>query len=79
VDRVTGLESPPADWETEPTDFGGQLVRHRHKDVTAVCYVYSNPNGAWAECTICGADLVLQKPTAPAIGYSAAGKVTYEQ
>ena len=80
VDAVAVLENAPADWEVEPADFGGQLVRHRHGQVTAVCYGYSNPDGAWAECTMCGADLVLQKPRPVWHRIQRAdGKVTYEQ
>ena len=56
------MEVVPSGWEVEPTDFGGQLVRHRHGDVSAVCYVYSNPDRVWAECTMCGAELELAPP-----------------
>jgi hypothetical protein len=52
------------DWEVELDDFGGRMVRHRHGDVTAVAYVYSNPERAWAECTMCQAELGLVLITA---------------
>ena len=45
------VEDAPAGWDVEPADFGGQVVRHRHGDVTAVAYVYSDPDRVWAECT----------------------------
>lgn len=47
------------DWEVDEDDFGGRIVRHRHHDVSAVAYVYSNPDRAWAECSMCGAELRL--------------------
>ena len=48
------IDDAPAGWELEPTDYR-QLARHRHGDVLAVCYLYSHPDRAWAECTLCGA------------------------
>jgi hypothetical protein len=42
-------------WEIGRDEFGGQLVRHRHGGVPATEYLYSNPDEAWAECTMCGA------------------------
>ena len=56
------IEDASPDWEIEPADFGGQVVRHRHGDVTAVTYLYSNPDRAWVECTMCGAELTLEQP-----------------
>jgi len=47
------------DWEIDEGAFGGHVVRHRHGDVTAVAYLYSNPDRAWAECTMCQAELEL--------------------
>lgn len=40
------IEDAGGGWELEPTDCRGQLVRHRHGDISAVCYVYSNPDRA---------------------------------
>ncbi|HEY8177584.1 MAG TPA: hypothetical protein VIH19_03205 [Candidatus Limnocylindria bacterium] len=59
------IDDTPAGWELEPTDFGGQLVRHRHGGVLAVCYMYSNPDRAWAECTMCGAEVDLELQVRP--------------
>ena len=56
------VEDAPAGWDVEAADFGGQVVRHRHGDVTAVAYIYSDPQRVWAECTMCGADLQLEVP-----------------
>jgi hypothetical protein len=56
------IEDAVGDWEVEPTDFGGELVRHQHGEVSAICYVYSNPDRVWAECTMCLADLELEVP-----------------
>jgi hypothetical protein len=39
------LDDAPAGWEVLAADFGGQIVQHRHGDVTAVA---------------CGAALVLE-------------------
>jgi hypothetical protein len=58
------IEDVVGDWEVEPTDFGGQLVNHRHGDALAICHVYINPDRAWAECTMCLADLELAGPGA---------------
>ena len=46
-------------WQVEEDDFGGRLVRHRHADVSAIAYVYSTADRAWAECSTCGAELGL--------------------
>ena len=53
-------DDAPAGWEVLAADFGGQIVQHRHGDVTAVAYIYSNREKTWAECTACGAALVLE-------------------
>lgn len=46
-------------WEVDEDDFGGRIVRHRHADITATAYVFSNPDQVWAECSLCGAELGL--------------------
>ena len=62
--RGTGLTKADAagDWVVEGDDHGGRVVRHRHWDVEAVAYLYSNPDEVWAECTMCGATLALGDP-----------------
>jgi hypothetical protein len=55
----------PTGWDLEPDDFGGLVVRHQHGDLTAVAYLYSNPDRAWAECTMCGAEVDLALPIRP--------------
>jgi hypothetical protein len=47
------------DWQVELDDFGGRMVRHRHPDLTAIAYVYGNPDRVWAECSMCGSELDL--------------------
>ena len=61
------FQDAPSGWEVEPSDVGGHVVRHRHGDVSAVCYVYSHLDRVWAECTICLADLELEKPVRPSV------------
>ena len=46
-------------WEVE--EDGSGPVRHRHGDVMAIAYLYSNPERTWAECTMCQAELDLDK------------------
>lgn len=63
----------PPGWDVEADDFGGRVVRHRHGDLTAVAYVYSNPDRVWAECTMCMDELELGPPVrtetaAPKVG-----------
>ena len=51
------------DWHVEVTNYGVQVVTHRHGDVEATAFLYSNPDEVWAECTMCGARLDLDDPT----------------
>ena len=46
-------------WDIDEDDFGGRLVRHRHLEASAIAYVYNRPDRAWAECSMCGAELGL--------------------
>ena len=62
VSGMAMIVDPPSGWDVEPDDFGGLVVRHWHGDVTAAAYIYSNPDRAWAECTMCGAELAVRKP-----------------
>ena len=48
------------DWEV--ADQLGQAPKHRHGDVSATAFLYSNPDEVWAECSMCGARLVLDDP-----------------
>jgi hypothetical protein len=50
------------EWDIEPNDFGGQIVHHRHPDVSAICYVYSISDRAWAACMECGDQLEVAGP-----------------
>ena len=59
------IQDIAGEWEVEPADFGGHIVRHRHGGESAVCYVYAKPDRAWAECTMCLADLELEVPISP--------------
>jgi len=55
-------------WEVEDGDFGGRVVRHIHGEISATAYLYSNPDEVWAECTMCGQKLTLEReqPASPA-------------
>ena len=48
-------------WEVEDGDFGGREVRHLHGEISATAYLYSNPDEVWAECTMCGQKLTLER------------------
>jgi hypothetical protein len=65
---------PNSDWQTEESQLGGSAVTHRHWDRWATAWVYSDPGGAWAECTSCGAKVFFSEdrslPIAPASGRS---------
>ena len=66
--EVVPIEDVPPGWEVEQqADFGGRLVRHVHGDVAATAYLYSNPDEVWAECTMCGQKLTLEReqPASP--------------
>ena len=61
------MEETRGDWEVEQGDFGGRVVRHLHGDLSATAYLYSNPDEVWAECTLCGQKVILERePTSPA-------------
>jgi hypothetical protein len=49
------------DWDVEGNDFGGHIVRHRHWDGEAMAFVYPDRDGEWAECSMCGATLTLER------------------
>ena len=49
------------DWEVEEDGFG-EVPKHRHGDVTATAFLFSNPDEVWAECSMCGARLDLGSP-----------------
>ncbi len=55
------MRSDHPDWEL--ADQLGQAPQHRHGDVSATAFLYSNPDEVWAECSMCGARLVLDDPT----------------
>ena len=45
------------DWEV--AEGFGEVPKHRHGDVSATAFLYSNPDEVWAECSMCGARLDL--------------------
>jgi hypothetical protein len=47
------------DWNVATDNYGVQKVTHRHGDVEATAYLYSNPDEVWGECTMCPARLTL--------------------
>jgi hypothetical protein len=49
----------PPDWNVAINNDGVQKVTHRHGDVEATAYLYSNPDEMWAECTMCPARITL--------------------
>jgi hypothetical protein len=60
--RPSHADADP-DWEVEDHDFG-EVPKHRHGDVTATAFLFSNPDEVWAECSMCGARLNLGSPQA---------------
>ena len=58
------------DWNVAINNYGVQVVTHRHGDVQATAYLYSNPDKVWAECTMCLARITLPagSTTAPVSG-----------
>ena len=62
------IDDPYPGWEVEDGDFGGRVVRHIHSEVSATAYLYSNLDEVWAECTMCGQKLTLdrEQPASPA-------------
>ena len=62
MQRLSNRSADP-DWEVEADDFGEQ-PKHRHGDVSATAFLFSNPDEVWAECSMCGARLNLGAPKA---------------
>ena len=60
--RPSNPDADP-DWEVEEDGFG-EVPKHRHGDVTATAFLFSNPDEVWAECSMCGARLDLGSPKA---------------
>ena len=48
-------------WLAERTDSGGYVFTHRHWNGRAKAYVFSDPAGTWARCTMCNG--LLRVPT----------------
>ena len=46
--RPSNPDADP-DWEVEEDGFG-EVPKHRHGDVTATAFLFSNPDEVWAEC-----------------------------
>jgi hypothetical protein len=63
------------EWDVEGNDFGGHIVRHRHWGGPVIAFVYLDPDGDWAECSVCGATLDLQMREQP-VGRIAMGSAT---
>jgi hypothetical protein len=55
--RSSHADADP-DWEVVGDDFG-EVPKHRHGEVTATAFLFSNPDEVWAECSMCGARLNL--------------------
>lgn len=52
----------PEDPDWEVAEEFGQVPKHRHGDVSATAFLFSNPDEVWAECSMCGARLDLDNP-----------------